>query len=236
MKKDYIVFFDFDNTITAYDVIDDMLERFSKDDRWMELERRWKKWEIGSGECLKGQMAGIRITSSALDRYLSTVKLDPYFKRVVKLLKSKKIRVIILTDNFDYITSRILRYNNISGIDTYCNTLKVTKGRLIPSFPFINRDHRECGHCKKKNLLAKAEEASTTVYVGDGLSDLCPSREADIVFAKGSLQKYLKKEKLGYIPFKGLKDVYKYFKNMPIGGLVRRSLATEGGGRRRIGS
>ena len=38
--NDFIVFFDFDNTITTIDVIDDMLARFSGDDGWKELEKR----------------------------------------------------------------------------------------------------------------------------------------------------------------------------------------------------
>ena len=37
-KNNLMVFFDFDNTITTIDVIDDMLERFSKDDEWKALE------------------------------------------------------------------------------------------------------------------------------------------------------------------------------------------------------
>ena len=54
--KNLIVFFDFDNTIANIDVVDDMLERFSGDDGWKELEERWQREEIGSRECLKGQV------------------------------------------------------------------------------------------------------------------------------------------------------------------------------------
>ncbi len=212
MKKSYIVFFDFDNTITKFDILDDMLLRFSKDDNWIELEEKWKRWKIGSRECLEGQMAGIRITRKDLDRYLSKIKLDPYFKKLIELFKSKKIKSIILSDDFDYILMRVLRNNNIPNVETYSNKVKIVKDRLIPSFPYINKDHRKCGHCKKINLLANKGRGLTTVYVGDGLSDLCPAIEAEIVFAKGPLQEYLKKERLGYIPIKGLKDVYNYFK------------------------
>ena len=41
--KNLTVFFDFDNTITMSDVIDDMLERFSKDDGWKKLEEKWQR-------------------------------------------------------------------------------------------------------------------------------------------------------------------------------------------------
>lgn len=213
MKKNYTAFFDFDNTITKFDILDNMLPRFSIDDKWIELENKWKGWKIGSRECLEGQMAGIRITRKALDRYLSTIRLDPYFKKLINLFKAGKIKPIIISDDFDYILKRVLRNNGIpGGLQIYANKLRVVRDRIIPSFPYINPHHRQCGNCKKKNLLANMGRAMTTVYIGDGLSDLCPSREADIVFAKGNLQKYLKKEGFGYIPIKGLKDVYDYFK------------------------
>ena len=69
-----------------------------------------------------------------------------------------------------------------------------------------------CGHCKKMNMRRFADESTLAIYVGDGLSDRCASKEADVVFAKGQLKDYLKKEGVPHIPFDGLKDVYGYFK------------------------
>ena len=31
---------------------------------------------------------------------------------------------------------------------------------------------------------------SQAVYIGDGYSDICPARQADMVYAKGTLYKY----------------------------------------------
>jgi 2-hydroxy-3-keto-5-methylthiopentenyl-1-phosphate phosphatase len=79
-NDNFIVFFDFDNTITTIDVIDDMLERFSGDEGWKELEKRWQREEIGSRECLKGQVEGIRVRKEILDKYLTTIAIDPYLR------------------------------------------------------------------------------------------------------------------------------------------------------------
>ena len=95
-----VVVFDFDNTITTYDVLDDIILRFSVNDAWKALEDKWKRGKIGSKECLKGQMAGIRITKENLDRYLKKIKLDPYFKKLIRLLGANKIRLMILIDYF----------------------------------------------------------------------------------------------------------------------------------------
>lgn len=211
-NKGYTVFFDFDNTITTCDVIDDMLLRFSKDKRWINLEEKWKKGKISSKECLKGQINGLRITREALDGYLLNIKLDPYFKKVINFLNLRNTEVIVLSDNFGYTLKRILVNNGIKGLKIYSNRLEFSRDKLKLSFPFGDRKCRDCAHCKKNNLLSNIKRSSLSIYIGDGLSDICPAQHADIVFAKGDLLRYFKNKKLDCVPYNTLKDVYGYFR------------------------
>jgi len=208
-----IVFFDFDNTISTCDVFDNMLPRFSRDEFWMELENKWKGGKIGSKTCLEGQIKGMSITKSVLDRYLLSIKLDPYFKRLVKFLNARKIKTIVLSDNFDYILTRILNYHNgIKKLKVYSNKLRFAKDRLIPYFPYRSQNCQVCAHCKTKNLLANVNKDSIIIYIGDGHSDVCPAQYADIVFAKEDLLKHYRDTKSACFAYKSLKDVYNYFK------------------------
>ncbi len=207
-----VVFFDFDNTITKIDVLDDMLERFSRDDKWMRLEDEWKRGKIGSRQCLDGQMRGIRIGRRRLDRYLATVKLDPYFKKLLRLCDSKNMKTVILSDNFEYILNGILKKNGINGPDVYCNSLKISDDRLTPGFPYSDEKCGPCAHCKTKSMLANTAAGYMSIYIGDGLSDLCPARKAGLVFAKSALQERLEEEKVPHIPFVCMRDIYRYFK------------------------
>ena len=209
--NDFIVFFDFDNTITTIDVIDDMLARFSGDDGWKELEKRWQREEIGSRECLKGQVEGIRIDKERLDKYLSTIAIDPYFKKLLSLFESRNIPVLIVSDNFDYMLNSILRRNGISGMEVYCNKVALLNDRLRPAFPYSNKECGDCANCKKTHLLSKIKNGATAVYIGDGKSDVCASRVSDMVFAKGYLKDLFKEEGLPHIAIDDLKDVYDYF-------------------------
>jgi 2-hydroxy-3-keto-5-methylthiopentenyl-1-phosphate phosphatase len=212
MKNNYIVFFDFDNTITRFDVIDDMLERFSKDTKWIELEKKWKAGKLGSRDCLKGQVEGIRISREDLNAYLSKVKLDPYFKKLMGLLRKNKIKAFILSDNFDYILNRILKNNDVNGLSIRSNRLKASGDRLIPSFPYSNNDCGDfCGHCKRSSVRRLAKKDKTLVYIGDGRSDICPAKSVDIVFAKDALLDYFRSKKLDHIPLRNLGVAYKYF-------------------------
>ena len=210
-EDNYIVFFDFDNTITTIDVIDDMLERFSDNDDWKKLEKRWLREEIGSRECLKGQVEGIRVNKKKLGEYLTTIKIDPYFKRLLRLFKSRGIETLIVSDNFDYMLKSILRGNNIKDMEVYCNKTDFSGDKLNPSFPFANKRCGDCANCKKRHLLSRKKDGVKTVYVGDGKSDVCASRISDIVFAKDYLKELFKSEGLPHIAIDSLKDVYKYF-------------------------
>ncbi|MEW6171254.1 MAG: hypothetical protein AB1472_06850 [Candidatus Omnitrophota bacterium] len=75
MKKSkfprYSVFIDFDNTITPFDILDDIVERFSINKNWVALEKKWKEGKIGSQECLEGQLSLVRISKNALLKYLA---------------------------------------------------------------------------------------------------------------------------------------------------------------------
>ena len=207
-----IVFFDIDDTLAACDVFDDIILHFSKDERWIEIEKRWKEGKIGSKECLEGQLKGVRISRKAFDGYLATIKLDPYFKRLLKFLKTKKIKAMILSDNFDYILRRVLNNKGARRLKIYSNRLRFVKDRLIPGFPFTDKKCRICGHCKKKNLLANIKRDSIIIYIGDGRSDICPAKCAHLVFAKKGLLRHFRDKKLACVPFRSLKDVHGYLR------------------------
>jgi len=208
--KKCVVFFDFDNTIATCDVFDNMLLLFSKDDRWVELEKRWKSGKIGSKTCLEGQLRGMDMTQKTLDAYLPKIKLDPYYKPIYKFLIARKVKTITLSDNFDYILQKVLAHNGIRKLKVYANKLKFIRGKMITDFPFKNKDCQVCAHCKTKNLLANTKTDSIIIYIGDGASDVCPAKYAHLVFAKDSLLRHFKDNKLECIPYRNLKDVHTY--------------------------
>lgn len=205
----YKFFFDFDNTIAPFDVLDNIIESFSINKNWIEVEKAWKKGRIGSGDCLTQQLAGVRISKDQLLRYLSSIKIDPYFQIILCLLNRNKIRPVILSDNFGFIIKFILSNNGINNARIHANSLRFNKDRLIPSFPHKNRLCQRCAHCKKKNLLKENSGDKIIIYAGDGLSDICPAEHSDIVFAKASLLKHFRGKKKECFPFKNLEDIYK---------------------------
>jgi len=212
VPKKTIVFFAFDNTIATCDVFDNMLLLFSRNDSWIELQKRWRSGRIGSKTCLEGQVRGMDLTKKELDAYLPKIKIDPYFKQLYKFLQAKRIKTIIVSDNFDYIINRVLKINGIKKAKIYANKLDFSKGKVVTDYPFKNKDCQICAHCKTKTLLGNSVKGSTIIYIGDGHSDSCPAKQASIVFAKNHLLKHLKESNLDYTAFHNLKEVLAYLK------------------------
>ena len=125
-------------------------------------------------------------------------------------MKTKDIKPVIVSDNFQFILKEILNNNNISGLKIFSNKVSFENDRLKLSFPHLNKDCSRCAHCKKNTLAACAINNEFIIYVGDGLSDLCAAQEAHLVFAKDSLLKHFRKIGRPCVPFKTLKNVLNY--------------------------
>ncbi len=203
------VFIDFDNTVTKGDVLNEIIERYSVRDDWMALEKAWGLGEISTKQCLTGQMKGIRISRQELIKYLKTVQIDLYFLKLIYFLRKREIEFRIVSDNFEPIIQIILENYGIKGFPVYANHLKFYKDRVFPSFPHQNPDCSFCAHCKKIHFMNDVHsKEDPIIYIGDGRSDICAAKEADIVFAKDKLLEYFKKHSLPCIEFYDLEGVY----------------------------
>ncbi len=212
--SNFRIFFDFDNTITTCDVLDEIIKTFSIDKKWIDLENAWLAEEIGTKECLEGQLRGVRVTKDKLCEFLTTIKLDHHFHKLLTFLQNHGVKPVILSDNFSFIIEWLLQSYGVKDAKVYANSLKFYKDRLIPSFPYDNPFCLSCAHCKKIHLTKDEHEDKLIVYIGDGRSDICPAHVSDIVFAKDKLSEHLQKEKKDFIHYENLGDVYTYFKGV----------------------
>ena len=68
-RAGWMVQSDFDGTISLLDVTDTLLNRFGKPG-WQELEEAWERGDIGSRECMKGQVALLDMSEAELQAHL----------------------------------------------------------------------------------------------------------------------------------------------------------------------
>jgi len=206
-REGFRVFIDFDNTITVGDVLDGVIERFSPDEGWRTLEAEWEEGRIGARVCLDGQLRGLRASWPEFERHLDGVALDPGFNALLELVRRERGQLTVVSDNFDLFVGHILRRSGLADVAFHANHLELAGDRVIPSFPFTNPNCPDCAHCKKTHFIPPNDDGRRVVYIGDGRSDLCPARHADIVFAKASLLAHLHEERIPCMAFDGLTDV-----------------------------
>ena len=206
---------DFDGT-TAINDVGNLLFRTFADDRCYDIVRLWKTGQIDSKECLTRECSIARASESDLDKFALAQELDPTFKAFVGYCNQVKIEVEIASDGLDFYIDRIIRkYDLASMLTIRANHLVFTKADVFrPEFPFFEKGCGECGNCKGFHVRAAKMEHDTVVYVGDGLSDRCGARAADIVFAKRGreLIQFCEDRKIVYTAFEDFADVLQWLK------------------------
>ena len=209
------VYFDFDNTITDFDVLDEVIRRFSADDRWKAAEEEWESGRIGSRECLERQFSGVRVSEAALRDYITSVRIDPAFPKIVELLGKSGIKPVILSDSFTSFIGAILESNGVRGIDIFANEIRFEGEVPSLSFPYFGSICSTSGNCKTSHLLRRNRPPGIRkVYVGDGRSDICPAQFCEIIFAKGTLYDHYARIRGNCFPFEDLGSVQSHLETL----------------------
>ena len=190
------IFCDFDGTITKKDTLNNFLRLYA-DEKWLEIEAQWENGEIGSRECLTEQMKFVPdMTEEKLEKFLSSIEIDEYFREFLDLIKEYNIDFYIVSDGFDYFINKVLEKNGIRGLKIFSNRLTFSDGKFLTGFPYNEADCSiSAGVCKCNIIKKYANVTKPVFYIGDGVSDFCASKTADVLFAKGRLLEYCKKNK-----------------------------------------
>ena len=202
------VWIDFDGTITRKDVLDELIATFAVDEHWKAVEAQWQAGEIGSFDCLRQEFDVLRVDPEQLADFLQTIPIDPGAAALFDTLRQCGVPVAVLSDGVESFIRPILGKIGVNDVTIRANRIERTGDRLTLVCPHRVAECRSrAAHCKCASAAALGTPGRQTVYVGDGRSDLCPAREADVVFAKGALARILAGEGRAFVPFETLHDV-----------------------------
>ena len=199
---------DFDGTIAQDDVGNLFFRTFGGEEPTTEFVEQWKKGLMSSRKCLEREASLVTASRREVDRFVSRRKLDPYFKDFIDFAGRNGMEVVIVSDGLDYYIEALLMRNGLGEIEFSANVMELTQGRVHLEFPYYDmRDCRDCGNCKTYHLEKYKRAGYYIVYVGNGLSDRCPSTYSDFVFAKGELLEFCRANNLVHAEFKNFRDV-----------------------------
>ncbi|GGH19060.1 2,3-diketo-5-methylthio-1-phosphopentane phosphatase [Alsobacter metallidurans] len=173
---------DFDGTITAQDVTDLVLSKLAAPE-WLHVEELWRSGAIGSGECMRRQVALMRCGWSELDDLLDRIDVEPGFVAFARGCARMGLRLEIVSDGLDYAIRRILGKRRLDLPIRANRLLRGEDGRWSLATPFADaRCLNGAAHCKCWS--GGSAPVRYTVVIGDGRSDMCVAERADLVFAK----------------------------------------------------
>ncbi len=198
---------DFDGTISTADVTDSLLQRFGQPG-WQALEDAWERGEIGSRECMKGQVALLDMDRAELDAHLETIEVDPHFAAFVREARKLGMPVQVVSDGIDYAIRSVLARHGLDGLPVIANRLVQAGPRQwrLESPWASGRCERASGNCKCERLAEQRALHGRVLFVGDSTSDFCVSGRADFVFAKYKLIAHCESKGIAHAPFVGFSD------------------------------
>ncbi len=217
-----VLFFDFDNTLTQGDLLDELIERYSPNEWWRDWEHAWAAGALPARECLRLQIENMRVSRGELFEYLTKVRIDPVFVDIVQWARAHHVAVNIVSDSFQPLISHVLKSNGVDGdIPIFANEVSFAgDDRLVPHFPHYDPACARSANAKARHL--EPYRTSKIIFAGDGHSDLDAALAADVVFAKASLAKELDERGAAFYPFETLEPVLAYLETTETALVARR--------------
>lgn len=202
------VFCDFDGTISRRDVGYNMFHHFSggKNDV---LLPAWMEGTLSTRDCLRQEAAMVHASPEEILTFLDSFEIDEYFVSFENRCRKAGVPVIVMSEGLDFYIKRVLGRYGLEHLPLMCNEGFLENGTIRIEFPHKNHICRTCGNCKGERIAEyrAVHPGVRAVFVGDGYSDACAAREADLLFAKKDLRTYCEKHNIRYNSYGTFKDV-----------------------------
>ncbi len=197
-----IVFVDFDGTAAQEIASNRLLDRFAQGD-WRELNCQLKEREISFKDRVLKQFSMLAGTREEMVEFCRReLQLRSGFKAFVRWCRAHNHQIVIVSEALDFMIEAILEREGLSDLPVYCDRAVFHSRGLTVELPHLREDCRcQVGNCKRAHLLAQRDQFDLVVYIGDGSNDLCPAKEADLVFARRRLAEDCEAQRIEYLPF-----------------------------------
>ncbi len=183
-----LVLCDFDGTASMVDVGNMLLDRFTANG-WEEIDRDYCEGRIGSRVAYARIAPLFRGDRDGMLAYVfEKASLDPFFRDFLDYCRQVGVDLKILSDGLDFYIEAILRKSGLTDIEYFANFVTFrADGGISIEFPQPSPDCGKCGNCKSRIVARYRPLYDRIIYIGDGYSDVCPAKHADLVFAKSIL-------------------------------------------------
>ncbi|MDD5126528.1 MAG: MtnX-like HAD-IB family phosphatase [Dehalococcoidales bacterium] len=216
-KHKYLVQCDFDGTITNKDVSFLALDKFADGD-WQALLREYQTGKIPVGTFNTKAFAMIKTDKKTLlDFILNNPELHirPGFKELVDYCEEHRLEFVIVSNGQDFYLEAILKKLGLPHLRFFAAKSRFLPDRLQVDYIAPDGTITEEGF-KDKHTEMFRRQGYRIIYIGNGVSDYSPARQADYVFATGELLQSCRENNLKCLTFEDLHEVVQGLKNLKL--------------------
>lgn len=217
VQKKPIIFSDFDGTITNRDVIITIMEKFAPTE-WISIKDKIlyeRTIPLKDGIEMLFNLIDSSKKKEIEDYIKNTVTIRDGFSDFISFCKKNNIEFKVLSGGLDFHIIPILK-DFLDEIKIYCSKANFSSEKIKIDHPYLPKNCSLCGNCgccKIEIMERYPKEKYFKVVIGDSLTDLSPSKVADLVFARSDLKKYLDEEKIKYVSFENFFDIRQILQN-----------------------
>ena len=199
---------DFDGTVTLEDIGFILLDTFVGN-AWHQYLKEYDAGRMPLAPFSKKVFGMLTTDEKTLTDFVLTsdlVRIRPGFKEFLDYCKKRDYQVIIVSNGLTFYIEAVLQRLGISGLDIYAaeNTFS-SDGMKVR---YLSPDGKELDSGFKEAYTEMlCQKGHKVVYIGDGNSDIYPSRKSDLVFATANLLKRCREENLKCYPFNDFSDI-----------------------------
>lgn len=208
---------DFDGTVTEEDVSFLLLDTYVGN-VWREHLKEYTSGDISVGAFNKKVFGMMKADRQTMTKFVLTsdrVKIRTGFKEIIDYCVKKGLKAVIVSNGLIFYIEAILKSLGISGLEIHAAENVFYPGGM--KVRYIGPDGKEVeAGFKEAYTAALCKEGYDVIYVGNGTSDIYPSRLARHVFATDDLLQRCKQEKLKCFPFNDFHEVIKGLETLKI--------------------
>jgi 2-hydroxy-3-keto-5-methylthiopentenyl-1-phosphate phosphatase len=209
-----LAFLDYDGTLTTHECNEIVLQRFVGD-AWRPLEAEAQADRMSHAEVFDRQIGLIRAPREELiGALVAEAEPAPGLAAFLAELDARGGRVVIVSAGLREAIAAVWRREDLPPVELHASELVGGGPQGGPpyrlAFSGVLGDCPRCGPgaCKGAALRSMRRPGEPVLVFGDGASDLCPAREADLTFARGHLAARCAEEGLVWRPLVDFASVW----------------------------
>ena len=194
MKYPYIVFCDFDGTITNTETLSGLLYSF-KPDGADALTEAYAKGEITLGECVKSLFQLVPSSRAGeIQEFITTIGVRPGLAELLGFLAQREIPFVVLSGGLRPMVQAVLGDMAQQMLAVHTAELDLSEENMR-----IYSQWDDGIEVVSKTQVMEKYSYGKAICIGDGYTDIRMARKCDVVFARDELAKTLTKEKRKYL-------------------------------------